>query len=415
MVTFLKKFRLILLALFCALVLGACAGQAAQSSPTPTAAVTPEPTPTPTPVTTATLLLAGDVMSHMPQTADALACGGGDSYDYAPCMQYVKPWITGADFAVCNLETVFRQGRKYSGYPAFNSPVSLGEALKDAGFDLVTTANNHCMDQGFTGLCDTLAALDGMGLAHVGTYRAREEFDKNMGVVTADVGGITVAFLDYTYGTNGIPVSDERPFSVNLFNTDYLTDLSMPDTEKLGRELDYAKSLEPDVIAVLLHWGNEYHTRENSYQDQLADFLIENGADLVLGGHPHVLEPLEERTVTASDGNQRTGFVCFSLGNFVSAQTKELTDTTALLRLELEKDWGTGVTVLKNVSYVPCLVLNRSEGSTPRFLILDAYRAMEEYEAGTNEYLSPDTYQRLQKAVEDCGDILGAQYDYTGQ
>ncbi len=97
-------------------------------APSPTVTATPEPTPTPTPVTTATLLVAGDVMSHMPQTVDALACGGGDSYNYPPCMQYVNPWITGADFAVCNLETVFRQDRKYSGYPAFNSPPSLGEA-----------------------------------------------------------------------------------------------------------------------------------------------------------------------------------------------------------------------------------------------------------------------------------------------
>jgi poly-gamma-glutamate synthesis protein (capsule biosynthesis protein) len=93
------------------------------------------------------------------------------------------------------------------------------------------------MDQGFTGLCDTLDALDEIGLAHVGTYRTQEEFDENMGVTVADVGGITVAFLDYTYGTNGIPVSDERTFSVNLFNTDYLTDLSKPDTKSSAGSL----------------------------------------------------------------------------------------------------------------------------------------------------------------------------------
>ncbi len=351
-------------------------------------------------------------MSHMPQVYDALGCGNGETYDYTYCMQYVKPWIEAADFSVCNLETVFRQDRECSGFPHFNTPGSFGSALKDAGFDMVTTANNHCMDQGYTGLCDTLDLLDDIGLQHVGTYRTQEEFEENRGVVVADIGGISVAFLNYTYGTNGIPVGSDRTFSVNLFNLDYLTDLSTPDTEKLAGEMEYAKSLETDLIAVLVHWGTEYRLEENSYQDSLADFLIANGADIVVGGHPHVPQPMGYRTVALEDGTTRTGFVCFSLGNYVSAQYWEYTDTTALLQLTLTKDCVTGTTVLNNISYVPCLVITREKGAVPRFLILDAYRAITEYEQGSNEYLTDDIYKRLLKAVDDCRLIFGGDFDF---
>ncbi len=358
-----------------------------------------------------TLLVAGDAMCHMPQTYDALACGDGKTYDYTACMQYVKPWIESADFSVCNLETVFRKDKACSGFPNFNTPSSFGAALKDAGFDMVTTANNHCMDQGYTGLCDTLDSLDEMGLLHIGTYRTQEEFDAHMGTVMANVGGISVAFLDYTYGTNAIPVSTGRSFSVNLFNTDYLTTLSEPDYDKLIRELEYAKSLKPDLIAVMIHWGTEYKTKENSYQDKLSDFLIAHGADLVLGGHSHVPQPMEYRRVTLEDGTAKTGFVCFSLGNFVSAQNWDCADITALLQLTLTKDCTSGKASLTKVSYVPCLVINRENDKSPRFLILDAYRAMEEYKEGKNEYLTAGIYERLLEAVKSCSQIFGETFD----
>lgn len=415
-VSFLKRipsFGITLLLLF---TLCGCQTQAERETPLPAdVTATVQPAAEEPASVTSTLLVAGDAMSHMPQTYDALSCGNGEAYDYTPCLQYVKPWIQSADYSVCNLETVFRSGKGYSGFPCFNSPGSFAYALKDAGFDLVTTANNHCMDQGYAGLCDTLDTLDELGLAHIGTYRTKAEFDAHRGVAVANVGGITVAFLDYTYGTNGIPVSSQVPSSVNVFHTDYLTTLSSPDTGKLIGDLEYAGSLEPDLIAVLIHWGVEYQTKENSEQEQLADLLIANGADLVLGGHPHVPQPMGYREVTLEDGSTRKGFVCYSLGNLVSSQDWRYADTTALLRLTLTKDLNTGDTVLEKVSYIPCLVVKRDSSETPRFLILDAYRAMVEYEQGTNEYLTSGIYTRLQSAVADCALIFGAQFDCTCQ
>lgn len=402
-----SKFALLLaLALLCG-----CAktdapqpGSASASQPSGAAsAPEPEPEPEPEPIV-ATLAVCGDTMSHMPQTKDAWD-PAQDAYDYKPMLAGAKPHTEKADFAVANLETTFAGGPDYSGYPAFNTPDELADALKDMGFDLLLTANNHCMDRGFDGLVRTLDVLDQRGFQHVGTYRTAEERAANHGIAVADVGGISVAFLGYTYGTNGIPVAQGREFSVNLFNTDYMTSVCTPDLALIEQDMAAARALDTDLIAVMIHWGVEYQTGQNDYQEQMADLLFSQGADLVLGGHPHVLQPMELRTVTDADGAPRQGFVCWSLGNFISAQNDPLTDTTVVLNLELTKDPATGTTKVTDVAYQPMYMLDRESGANPRFSLLDAYGALE------GEGLSQSLTAKLQKAVEDCHTILGPEWD----
>lgn len=371
---------------------------------------------TPDPIT-ATLAVCGDIMSHSPQTNDAYDAAT-DTYSYLPCFQYVQPWIESADYAVGNFETTLN-GPPYSGYPQFCAPDALAYDIKTIGFDLVTTANNHAMDKGFNGVVRTLDTLDKAGLSHVGGYRTQQEYDQNKGVVLADVGGISVAFLGYTYGTNGIPIAAENDFCLNRFNTDYMDTCSTMDQEKLKTELAYAQSLEPDLIAVMIHWGIEYQTTQNEYQTQVADFLIANGADLILGSHSHVPQPMETRTVTLEDGSTRSAFVSYSLGNFVSNQSPatvnvNYTDTTAVLNLELTKDFATGETTVTNVSYVPLLVLNRGTGVQDQYLILDVNAGMASHDAGDTSVVTDAVYSKLQYALEGCHNILGAQYDTAG-
>ncbi len=370
----------------------------------------------PAPIT-ATLAVCGDMMSHSPQTNDAYNAAT-NTYSYQPCFQYVKPWIESADYAVVNLETTLN-GPPYSGYPQFCAPDALAKDAKAIGFDLVSTANNHSMDKGFDGIVRTLDTLDKAGLAHVGSYRTQEEFDKNNGVVVADVGGISVAFLSYTYGTNGIPIQEARNFSLNCFNTDYMSTCTNLNQEKLKKELEHAKSLKPDLIAVMIHWGIEYQTSQNDYQTKVADFLIANGADVILGSHSHVPQPMETRNVTLEDGSVRSGFVSYSLGNFVSNQSPatvsvNYTDTTAVLNLELTKDFSSGETTITNVSYVPLLVLNRGPGVQDQYLILDVNDAMADYNAGERSLVSDAVYGQLQYALEGCHNILGKDFDSAG-
>lgn len=390
------------------LLLGGCGKKAAPSSSAeeqvPDFGIVSEPVPAPEPIT-ATLAVCGDIMSHMSQTKDAWDAAA-DRYDYSTMISGARDWVEKADFAVANLETTFSGGPNYSGYPAFNSPDELADSLKEAGFDLMLTANNHSMDRGFAGLARTLDVLDQTGLQHVGTYRSQQEFDTAQGIVLADIGGISVAFLGYTYGTNGIPVPADKAFAINLFNMDYLTALSTPDTAKLQAELAAARAMQPDLIAVMIHWGNEYQTQQNAYQEQLASLLFENGADIILGGHSHVPQPMELRTVTGPDGQAKQGFVQFSLGNFISAQNDRYTDTTAVVNLTLEKDLETGKAAVKGYHYAPMLMLDREKGAEVRHQLLDVHKTLREG--------NPDEALRakLEQAVIDCETIFGGG-DYT--
>lgn len=358
-----------------------------------------------------TLAVCGDAMSHMPQTRDAYDSQAG-AYDYKPMIRFAKPWIEQADYAVVNLETTFAGGPDYSGFPAFNTPDALGDALKDAGFDLVSTANNHCLDRGYDGMVRTLDVLDNLGLAHVGTYRSAVERAAQNGVHVADVGGIKIAFLSYTYGTNGIPLSKSHPDTVNILHTDYMSEAQVLDTARIADDLAAAEALSPDLIAVIVHWGVEYQTTQNEHQEEIADFLFDHGADVILGSHPHVLQPMETRTLTDRDGTTHTGFVCWSLGNFISSQNDEYTDTTVVLNLELTKNPNTGATDVTKVGYVPLYMLDREqEVDGERFTLLDAHRGIEEYASGDSSYISASTEKKLQKCVSDCHKILGAEYD----
>ena len=388
----------LLIGTLAALLLTGCETAAAPApvpSPTP-AVVTPSPTPTPQPPTTATLAVCGDVMSHMPVTNDAWDETQG-IYDYTPIFEAARPYVEGADYAVANLETTLSTEGPYSGYPAFRSPAALAEDLKELGFDLMLTANNHCLDRRYDGLVSTLDQLDQAGLAHVGTARTAEESGA-ANIHVADVGGISVAFLGYTYGTNGIPLPSGKEYAVNLFNTDYMTTLSTPDTQRLESDLAAARALDTDLIAVMIHWGVEYQTTQNSYQEELADLLIANGADLVLGGHSHVPQPIETRTVTAADGTQRTGFVCYSLGNFISSQVDPLTDTTAVLTLELTLDHETGEAGVTGWSYAPMLMVRR-DGTERVFTLTDA----SSLPVGASDSLT----LALEEAAANCAAILG--------
>lgn len=353
----------------------------------------PEEPPPPEP-TAATLAVCGDAMSHMPITDDAW---NGERYDYARIMAAAKPYVEAADYAVVNLETTLSGGPPYSGYPAFNSPDDLAHDLKALGFDLCLTANNHSLDRGFSGLSRTLDVLDEAGLAHVGSSRTREEQDR--GIDVADVGGISVAFLGYTYGTNGIPLPKKHPYALNVFHTDYLTTLSKPDWDRLAADLETAQAMETDLITVMIHWGLEYQLTQNRHQEELADFLFAHGADLILGGHSHVPQPMELRTLP--DGRQ--GFVCYSLGNFISSQTKPNTDTTAVLTLTLTRDNETGETQVTDYAYAPLYMLRRAAGASPRFELVDIHAALDSDETG--EALR----QKLSKALETCHAVFGPE------
>ena len=410
-----KNRTLPALLLALALLAGCAPAQSApgESAPPPAASQSsaslsvPEPEPEPTVIR---LMAAGDAMSHMPITQDAYIAASGE-YSYRHMLLDASEQLSDADYAVGNLETPLAGGPDYSGYPVFNAPDSLAFDLKAAGFDLFTAANNHSLDQGTSGIYRTLDVLDQAELDHVGAYRSQEERDAGSGILVADVDGVSIAFLSYTYGLNGFRLPKGEEYAVNVYNLDYYTTLSQPDYELLQADLEAARALDADLIAVLIHWGTEYQNAPNGYQTNLAQFLVEQGADLVLGNHPHVLQPYETLSVTGWDGQPREGFVCYSLGNFISNQPDLEMRTTAILELELTKDPETGETDLTGVGYLPYYMIHRDDRPAgQQRLLVNIHQALADQQAGGLP-LSETEVQELQNALEHCHTILGAEDD----
>jgi poly-gamma-glutamate capsule biosynthesis protein CapA/YwtB (metallophosphatase superfamily) len=265
------------------------------------------------------LAAAGDVMVHSPQFKGAYL-PEEDKYDFNDNFTYIAPYLQKADFAVANLETTLAGPEYgYSGYPLFNSPPEIVSALKEAGFNLLFTANNHSLDKGEKGIINTIRHIEESGLSFVGTARNEEEKNK---IAMFHINELKIAFFAYTYGTNGIPFPDGKDYLVSLISK-----------EKMEADIRRAKELEADVIIFGLHWGNEYQRYPTEQQRELARYLIEQGVDLIIGGHPHVVQPAE---YIKTDNNE--GLVLYSLGNFISNQRTRYCDSGVVVLVKIEND-----------------------------------------------------------------------------
>jgi len=281
------------------------------------------------------LVFAGDIMGHSTQIAGARLPDG--AYDYASCFRYVAPILRQADLAIGNLELTLPGSPPYTGYPQFRSPDTLAHALKEAGFQVLVTANNHSNDAGKIGLKNTIATLRGVGFQQTGTFLDSNDLEQHHPLEIVR-GNFKLALLNYTYGTNGIPTPP--PFIVNLI-----------DENQIERDMARARSMQPDAILVFIHWGNEYQMAPSLYQQQLAVKLIQWGARIVIGAHPHVVQPVQE--IVADSGTINPALVVYSLGNFVSGQVKPYTDLGAMVEVDLEKNLPFGEVCLTRVQHIP--------------------------------------------------------------
>lgn len=340
--------------------------------------------------TTISMCVVGDIMCHNTQYYDAYDSSTG-TYDFSYVFSNISDELGYADLTIGNLETTFAGAdRGYSSYPTFNTPDALAEDLAELGFDILSTANNHSLDKGYKGLVRTLEVLDKNGISHMGTYSSEEEQSE---ILVKDVNGIKIAFLAYTYGTNGIPVPSGKEYCVNLI-----------DKDKIKEDLEKAKSLNVDLISVSMHWGAEYKLKPISEQEKLADFLFENGADIILGSHPHVIEPMETRTITLEDGTTKEGFLIYSLGNFVSGQVKQYTNHSIILNLEITKHAEGNITI-DSIDYTPIYVFTKSTSPEGKFKILDINEEIEAFENGESN-ISQSLYNKLIDALEVTEEVM---------
>lgn len=284
------------------------------------------------------LIFAGDIMGHAPQIKSAEVVAG-KKYDYTPCFKYIKPILDRADLAIGNLELTLPGKPPYNGYPMFRSPDDLATAIKEAGFDLLVTANNHSNDSRGPGVVSTINTLRAMGFQQTGTFKNATDRGATYPLMVYH-NNFKLAFLNYTYGTNGVPT--DAPTIVNLI-----------DTVQMGKDLAEARARKPHFIIAVMHWGLEYQLKENAEQRQIARFLIRNGADMVIGSHPHVVQPIRTESVAMPDGSVKKAIVVYSLGNFISNQQQPHTDGGILFQVDLLKQRGSPKITTANAGIIP--------------------------------------------------------------
>lgn len=357
----------------------------------------------------ASLTTVGDIMLHSWQINrgyDAAA----DTFDFAESFTYVADYLGEADFTFGNLETTFA-GRYngassdvhgYADYPMFNSPEVLGDNLENLGFDMLSTANNHSLDSYEDGVYATLDYLDSIGIKHVGTARSQEEKDE---LCIVEVNGITFGFSCYTYATNGLPVPSDAPYCVNTLY-DY-------DEESIAEMCDNVRRLKEagvDVVMPIIHFGTEYRVEPDSYQEMCVDRLFAAGADVIIGSHPHVVESMEIREITNPDGSTRTGYVIYSMGNFISSQIYEngiMKDIGVILDMDFEKTGNQ--TYITGWRFAPVYVYWQDDviGLVP---VVEAYENRDKF-----SFLSEKDWARIEdsysKTIQTLNSISNADYE----
>ncbi len=327
----------------------------------------------------------GDVMQHMPQITGAKYNG---TYSYDSCFMYIAKNLSEADITLANLETTL-PGPPYSGYPQFAAPDELAYTLKNVGVDILATANNHSCDKGLKGITRTLDVLDTLGIAHLGTYRTFDEKNRHYPLLI-EKNGFRLAFLCYTYGTNGLAIPS--PTQVNLIQQD-----------SIAKDLASLKLWQPDATIVIIHWGEEYQRLPNAEQKRLANFMIENGATLVIGSHPHVIQPMELRysceETDHPNGSKANSAIVYSLGNFVSNQERTHTDGGAITYFTLVKE--NDKTEITDASYSLVWTYKPIEESVKRYYILPVENFEEK-----NDFFQEGYYSRFMQFVKDARSLL---------
>lgn len=401
-----------------------------QTQPSTTEAVTTEPTteattePTTEPpiekIATATVGAVGDILMH-----DALIQGGydntTDTYNYDYIFKWLGPAIDQVDFAVANLEVTLggNENRKYSGYPCFNCPDTIVDALKNASFDLLLTANNHSYDTGAHGFARTQQVLAEKGMPHIGS-RPTEDAKS---YYIADINGIKVGMVNYTYNTNayadgsvalnGIKLSKENSALINTFNYRKLDEFYT----QLEQQLKDMRAEGAEATVVYIHWGDEYQIKENAYQNKIAQALCNLGVDVIVGNHAHVPQPVE--FLTSENDETRKTLCLYSTGNSVSNiyQTTKFpvnTEDGMIFTFTFAK-YSDGTVLVESTRVIPTWVLRSYEVNKWKHVVMvmddtvaDWQAAMELTDAQLT--LVQNSYNRTMKIVSEGVDQANEYY-----
>jgi len=333
-----------------------------------------------------TITAIGDCLMHNTQIWSGQQADGSFNFDtfFTP----VKQLIEEGDYCSANFEAPMAGPVSgYTGYPLFNSPDEIADTFKQAGIDLIITANNHILDKGYKGALRTMEVLHSRGLDTTGTYTSLEESQQ---FLIKDIRGVKVGYLAYSYSTNGIPVPAEHPYFFNYLQP-----------EKVLQDIALLRP-QVDVVVLVLHWGQEYQPRPTEEQRKMAYEFISAGADIILGSHPHVIQTME--TIKIED---RDAFVIYSMGNFISHQRGQERNSGIVLKIELVKNFKDGRTKLKSVTYTPTYSHSYTDNGRTFFRVVPVEETINKIESGKEPYFSQSDLPVLNSVLTHTRNQLG--------
>lgn len=330
--------------------------------------------------TEAKLLAVGDIMMHG-YNIIAGRDKATNTYNFDHFFSEVTDILSQGDWVIGNLETTTAgEEHKFTGYPMFNAPVEILDALKNAGFTIVTHANNHTLDRKEIGVIRTRDAIEERGLYTHGTARSWEESEQ---VLIVEKNEIKLALVAYTYGTNGIPIPQGKEYLVNLI-----------DEAKIIADIQKAREQGADVVAVSLHFGQEYQLKPNQEQITLAHNLVRAGADIILGSHPHVVQPYEVVELEDEQGIVRKGHIIYSMGNFISSQIGEDRNLGLIFGLTIRKHFPEGTVEIGDITNIPTWVQRYKSAGIDQFRIIPLAKSLEEK---NDVLLSEKEYKNMER------------------
>lgn len=356
--------------------------------------------------TSINLTAVGDVMAHSPQLK-AQYDSNSNTYSFDNNFKYIKKYIETSDLSIANLETTLAgEDIGYSSYPTFNTPDAIASALKNTGFDIISTINNHTFDKGSHGFDRTLSVLKELNFETVGTKSNVYDDD----YIIKDINGIKLGITSYSYGDiinsdkylNGIKISDECKERANIFSSSNVNDAFNTINNTISKLND------TDMQILIIHWGNEYQRVPSKFQSELAQLLSDAGVDIIIGSHPHVVQPVE--MIKSSDGSNET-LIVYSLGNLISNQRKETlgnsyTEDGLIISIDINKDSSNSDAYVSNVKCIPTWVNKYSDNNK---FVYEVVPIEDKVTLNTMENLSKDrvkqSYSNTSSLI-DTSDII---------
>ena len=325
----------------------------------------------------------GDILCENSILEDAYD-KGTQNYDFTSMFKNMSTFFADSDITVGTMETNFTNN-EYSGYGKRNGPISFAEAIKNTGIDLVSISTNHSLDYGIEGLQETKRALEGLEYDVVGDNLGESR------VKIKTIKNTKIAFLSYTYGFE----------NQNSKTKDELDSANMYNSEIAKQDLEYAKE-NADYSIVIMHWGDAYSTKPNKEQQNIAKFLVENGADMILGNHASAVQKME--IMQNSEG--KNVLVAYSLGNYISGETMDISKIELVLNIELRKNGETGEVVLSKVDYKPIYVLDNGTKAEDRYELIDMKETAKAYAEGNKKIVNKATYNKLVEGIKKLEGII---------